>query len=106
MCTEVSFVGVKGCVRKLNAVQVRGLDTFFVRVQEGGKERYVFFAAPHIAVSPYHVPGVLCRPGRPGKSSACGALCACLAHLKAEGVAPNVKPGDGKPHFTHRLRFK
>jgi hypothetical protein len=61
---------------------------------EGGKERYVFFAAPHIAVSPYHVPGVLCRPGRPGKSSACGALCACLAHLKAEGVAPNVKPGD------------
>jgi hypothetical protein len=65
---------------------------------DSGKERYVFFSFPHIAFSPYHEPGVLCRPGRPGKSSACGALLKALSDLKEEGLGANCKtPGVHEP---------
>ena len=64
---------------------------------ESGKERYVFFSFPHIAVSPYLEPGALFRPGRPGKSAACGALCKALADLQAEGLDANCKPPGSKP---------
>jgi hypothetical protein len=66
--------------------------------QESGKERYVFFSFPHIAISPYHDPGVLCRPGRPGKSGACGALIKGLSDLKEQGLVENCKtPGVHEP---------
>lgn len=65
---------------------------------ESQKERYVFFSFPHIAISPYHDPGVLCRPGRPGKSGACGALIKGLSDLKEQGLAENAKtPGVHDP---------
>ena len=43
-------------------------------VDSHGKERYVFFAFPHIAVDETGEPAAIFRPGREGKSSACGAL--------------------------------
>jgi Limiting CO2-inducible proteins B/C beta carbonyic anhydrases len=39
-----------------------------------GRERYIFFAFPHIAVDEKGEPAAIFRPGREGKSSACGAL--------------------------------
>ncbi len=40
----------------------------------GGKERYVFFALPHIAIDEEGHIGVCKREGREGESIACGAL--------------------------------
>ena len=68
---------------------------------ESGRERYVFLSFPHIALSPYNDAGVLCRPGRPGKSSACGALIACLGQLKSEGVDVNCKQPGGQSSTSH-----
>ena len=42
----------------------------------GGRERYVYFAMPHIAIDQYGAIGVCYRSGRPGSSGACGALIA------------------------------
>lgn len=39
-----------------------------------GKERYVFYSMPHIAISADGRIGVCYRKGRPGESTACGAL--------------------------------
>jgi hypothetical protein len=55
-----------------------------------GKERYVFWVAPHIALSPQNEIGKCWRPGRTSVSSACGALLALLGELKGKSV--NVKP--------------
>ncbi len=43
---------------------------------EEGKERYIFFAMPHIAIDSQGQIGVCVRKGRKGESSACGALVA------------------------------
>ncbi|GLC33492.1 hypothetical protein PLESTB_000080900 [Pleodorina starrii] len=60
----------------------------------GGRERYVFFAFPHIAINSEGEMGAISRPGRPKKSCACGALQKCLIELKAEGVEAAVRsPG-------------
>ncbi|KAG2490704.1 hypothetical protein HYH03_010865 [Edaphochlamys debaryana] len=55
-------------------------------VCSGGRERYVFFAFPHIAINSEGEVGAITRPGRPKKSCACGALQKCLVELKAEGI--------------------
>ncbi|PNH10436.1 hypothetical protein TSOC_002842 [Tetrabaena socialis] len=63
-------------------------------VCSGGRERYVFFAFPHIAINSEGEVGAITRPGRPKKSCACGALQKCLMELKAEGVEAAVRsPG-------------
>mmetsp|Transcript_26962 Transcript_26962/g.72852 ORF Transcript_26962/g.72852 Transcript_26962/m.72852 type:complete len:453 (-) Transcript_26962:483-1841(-) len=60
----------------------------------GGKEQYVFFSFPHIAIDSAGGLGKISRPNRPDTSAACGALCACLGQLQAEGLDPNCKtPG-------------
>jgi hypothetical protein len=41
-----------------------------------GRERYVFFSFPHIAIDSTGKVGVISRPNRPGASAACGALLA------------------------------
>lgn len=59
-----------------------------------GKERYVFFSAPHIAIDSEDKVGAISRPGRPGQSCACGALAASLGVIKANGLdASCKKPG-------------
>ncbi|GIL65559.1 hypothetical protein Vafri_19309 [Volvox africanus] len=63
-------------------------------VCSGGRERYVFFAFPHIAINSEGEIGAITRPGRPKKSCACGALQKCLIELKSEGVEAALRsPG-------------
>jgi len=63
-----------------------------------GKEHYVFFAFPHIAINSAGEVGAITRPGRPNKSCACGAMAKCLGEFKAEGFDCNCKvPGVHDP---------
>ena len=62
-------------------------------IDQNGKERYVFWAAPHIAYGVQHVAGRVYRPGRDGPSSACGALLALqgqLANAGKEGASMDI----------------
>ncbi len=58
-----------------------------------GKERYVFFSFPHIAIDSDGKVGAVSRPNRPGASAACGALIAVsvvgLTCGKVYHAAPN-----------------
>jgi len=66
--------------------------------ETSGRERYVFFTFPHIAIDSEGTVGSISRPGRSGTSCACGALVKCLGELKAEGVGNNCKvPGVHDP---------
>jgi hypothetical protein len=59
-----------------------------------GKEKYVFFSFPHIAIDSTGDVGAITRPGRTGKSCACGALAKALGELKTEGCDANCRtPG-------------
>ncbi|GFR41691.1 hypothetical protein Agub_g2438 [Astrephomene gubernaculifera] len=64
----------------------------------GGKERYVFFSFPHIAIDSEGKVGAVSRPNRPGASAACGALIACMGDLKRDGLEASCKaPGQHDP---------
>ena len=65
-------------------------------MQEAGKQRYVFFSFPHIAINSKGALGALSRPGQDATSSACGALIAALGQLTAEGLDENVMEPGGK----------
>lgn len=60
-----------------------------------GKERYVFFSFPHIAIDSEGNIGAISRPNRPGASAACGALIKTMLDLKEEGVDSNVSSPGG-----------
>ncbi len=63
-----------------------------------GKERYVFFSFPHIAIDSNGKVGAISRPNRPGGSAACGALLKTLADFKEQGIDAHVaKPGVHDP---------
>lgn len=68
------------------------------------RERYVFFSFPHIAIDSTATLGSVYRPGRPGRSCACGALQKVLNELKTESVVANCKiPGEhdvADPEYT------
>jgi hypothetical protein len=49
--------------------------------QVDGRERYVFFFAPHMGLGPGGEPGDVQRIGHAGPTAACGALAAFLAEL-------------------------
>jgi len=67
-------------------------------VGDNGKEQYVFFSFPHIAIDSLAKIGAINRPNRPGLSAACGALCACLNDFKKDGLEANCKvPGVHDP---------
>jgi hypothetical protein len=59
-----------------------------------GKERYVFWVAPHIALSGNNEVGKVWRPGREKPSTACGALLAVLAEIQNGRVNVQLDPGD------------
>ncbi|GLC42301.1 hypothetical protein PLESTB_000661900 [Pleodorina starrii] len=64
----------------------------------GGKERYVFFSFPHIAIDSDGRVGAVSRPNRPGASAACGALIAVLGDLQRDGLAASCRaPGQHDP---------
>ena len=66
--------------------------------QSTGRERYVFFSFPHIAIDGEGHVGAIARPGRAGRSCACGALKKCLMEFQAEGYARHCKvPGVHDP---------
>lgn len=48
-----------------------------------GKERYIFWVMPHMALSGENEPGEVWRPGRNKPSHACGALLAVLDAIKS-----------------------
>jgi hypothetical protein len=52
---------------------------------QDGKEHYVFFAFPHVAINSAGEVGVISRPGQPRTSCACGALAKALSQFKTEG---------------------
>lgn len=62
--------------------------------QDGGRERYVHFAMPHVGIGPNGEIGQCERIGRPGFSKACGALNAFLADLQGGHVNAAVDPDD------------
>jgi len=54
-----------------------------------GRERYVFYAGPHVGIGPEGEPGVVQREGRQKPSGACGALMGLLGELqngRLEGI--------------------
>ncbi|GAX81647.1 hypothetical protein CEUSTIGMA_g9075.t1 [Chlamydomonas eustigma] len=82
-----------------------------------GRERYVFFSFPHIAIDSQGNIGTITRPGRDSKSCACGALQKCLNEFRAEGYDVNCKvPGEHDPldpeysilkqRLARRLRYE
>ncbi|GAX83977.1 hypothetical protein CEUSTIGMA_g11402.t1 [Chlamydomonas eustigma] len=84
---------------------------------DAGRERYVFFSFPHIAIDGEGKVGSISRPGRPGRSCACGALQKCLSEFHVEGYAQNCKvPGVHDPlepeysilkqRLARRLRYE
>jgi hypothetical protein len=60
----------------------------------GGRERYIFFALPHIAIGPQGEPGLCVRTGRSEPSSACGALAAFQKELASGKVSTSLDPDD------------
>jgi hypothetical protein len=75
-----------------------------------GKERYVFWVAPHTALSGDNVHGKVWRPGRKKASSACGALLAVLSQIKDGRVNVQMDPGDIemsllKQHVVSYLKY-
>jgi hypothetical protein len=69
---------------------------------ESGRERYVFFSFPHIAIDAAGHVGHISRPGRPDASHACGALLKVMGELQAEeeraireGAAAAMRGGSG-----------
>jgi pyruvate/2-oxoglutarate dehydrogenase complex dihydrolipoamide dehydrogenase (E3) component len=63
-------------------------------VDADGKERYVFWVAPHIAYGIQHIAGKVFRPGREGPSSACGALIALQGEITNAKLAVGLDPDD------------
>lgn len=61
---------------------------------EGGRERYVYYAMPHIALGAQGEIGVCRRPGRTEPSKACGALEAFLTELRERRVRLTLDPLD------------
>lgn len=59
-----------------------------------GKERYIFIAMPHIAVSKKGEIGVVYREGREHASSACGALKAIIGEINSGKVSLQLDMDD------------
>jgi Limiting CO2-inducible proteins B/C beta carbonyic anhydrases len=69
-----------------------------------GKERFVFFSLPHIAISSEGAVGQIQRPGREELSSACGALVGALKQFQSDKSSMDAH-GEGShdvadPEFT------
>jgi hypothetical protein len=59
-----------------------------------GKERYVFFALPHIAIDSKGCIGVCKREGREAESTACGALHAFQREMAGGKIDPSLDNDD------------
>ena len=61
---------------------------------ENGRERYLYIAMPHIGIGGDGSIGACERRGRPGRSSACGALSALQAELAGGALRLAIDPND------------
>mmetsp|Transcript_2760 Transcript_2760/g.4487 ORF Transcript_2760/g.4487 Transcript_2760/m.4487 type:complete len:524 (-) Transcript_2760:240-1811(-) len=59
-----------------------------------GKERYVIWVAPHVAIPQDGDDGKVYRSGRENASTACGALLALLAEIKSGKLSLQLEPSD------------
>ena len=79
-------------------------------IDEGGRERYVYYALPHIAIGPDGEFGLYYRPGRQKASHACGALMAFQHELESRSLQLAPDPDDIeqsvlKQHLLGKLRY-
>ncbi len=77
---------------------------------EGGRERYVYYALPHIAIDDRGEFGIYFRLGREKPSHACGALVAFHHELTSRSLQLALDPDDLeqsflKRHLLHKLRY-
>ncbi len=71
-------------------------------IDEGGIERSVYYALPHIAIGPHGEFGVYFRPGRQKASHACGALMAFQHELESRSLQLAPDPDDIEQSFLKR----
>jgi hypothetical protein len=77
---------------------------------ENGRERYVYYALPHIAVDAQGEFGIYYRPGRQKASHACGALMAFQHELESRSLQLAPDPDDIeqsvlKRHLLRKIRY-
>ncbi len=77
---------------------------------ERGRERYVYFGMAHIGIGPDGEIGWCERLGRPGVSTACGALAGVLAELESGHIHTEIDPDDReqsllKTRILRRLKW-
>ena len=77
---------------------------------EDGRERYAYYALPHVAIGPDGEFGVYFRPGRREPSHACGALIAFQHELESRSLKLAPDPDDIeqsilKRHLLGKLRY-
>jgi len=77
---------------------------------EDGRERYVYYALPHIAIGAQGEFGIYYRPGRQKASHACGALIAFQQELASRSLQLALDPDDIeqsvlKRHLLGKLRY-
>lgn len=77
---------------------------------EGGRERYVYYALPHIAIDVQGTLGNYYRPGRQKASHACGALVAFQTELADGALQLALDPDDMeqsvlKQRLLPRIRY-
>ncbi|MDF0644224.1 MAG: hypothetical protein P0111_09345 [Nitrospira sp.] len=77
---------------------------------EHGRERYVYYALPHIAIDAQGKFGIYFRPGRQKPSHACGALVAFQHELETGSLELALDPDDLeqsvlKQHLLRKLRY-
>jgi hypothetical protein len=77
---------------------------------EDGRERYAYYALPHIAIDAQGEFGVYYRPGREKASHACGALMAFQHELESRSLQLALDPDDIeqsvlKRHLLGKLRY-
>ena len=75
-----------------------------------GSERYIFFGLPHIAIGPQGEIGLYERSGRPGDSTACGALNAfhkemLSGHLHLEFDTLDIEQSLLKQRLFSKIRY-
>ena len=77
---------------------------------DGGRERYAYYALPHIAIDAQGEFGIYYRPGRQKASHACGALVAFQHELATGCLELALDPDDLeqsvlKQHLLRKLRY-
>ncbi|SEM06701.1 hypothetical protein SAMN04489760_103159 [Syntrophus gentianae] len=73
---------------------------------EHERERYVYYAMPHIAIDENGEIGVCSRPGRPGPSGACGALIAFRREMLEGALNLESDPDDVEQSLLKQRLFK